>query len=296
MNRKKNIAILTLAIAATGLAAAPALAENPGYAPGDLVLAFQNPGGTTGSDRTLYVSLGNTATLFRQGEAGTAGAVNLLNIVNIGDALISAFGANWASELTLYAGLSGVWGTSPLANNNLMNGDPNRTLYVSKARVGVGTVGEANSSAWAINSDTVMSTAANGMMNQNTFFELNGTSGVFMSLTDASTIDDQNPIGGNAFNNVFAGGVQQQGSGSTFGNFGPVNNAEFALDLYRVLAKTNAPGQIDGPSRQGTYEGTVVIDQTGNVSFVTTAVPEPSAGALIAVALGMAGFVRRRRA
>lgn len=297
MTCKKNIAALTLAIAASGMAAAPALAQNPGYTPGDLVLFFQNPGGTTGSDRTLYVSLGNTATLFRQGEAGTAGAVNLLNIVNIGDALISAFGANWASELTLYAGLSGVWGTG--LGTSLQNGDPSRTLYVSNARLGVGTVGQANSTPWSINNDTAMSNAANGMANQNNLFETKGTSGVYMSLTGESTIDNQNPISnglqGNAFNDVFAGGVQQQGSGSSFGSFGPVNNVEFALDLYRILATTTASGQVGGPNRQGTYEGTVVIDQTGNVSFVTTAVPEPSAGALLAVSLGMAGFVRRRR-
>lgn len=299
MNRKKNIAILTLAIAATGMAAASASAQNPGYTPGDLVLTFQNPGGSIGSDRTLYVSLGNTATLFRQGEAGVGGAVNLLNIVNIGDALISAFGANWASEITLHAGLSGVWGTSPLAVNTLQNGDPNRTLYVSSPRLGLGTVGQANSTAWAINTDTGMTNAANGMMNQNTVFEVNGTSGIYMSLTDESTIDDQNPISGglqgNAFNNVFAGGIQQQGSAGSFGNFGQVENVEFALDLYRILAKTNAPGQVDGPGRVGTYEGTVVIDQDGDVSFVTTAVPEPSAGLLLAASLGMAGFIRHRR-
>ncbi|RYD73928.1 MAG: hypothetical protein EOP84_20745, partial [Verrucomicrobiaceae bacterium] len=181
MNRKKNIALLALTISVSGMASAPVSAQNPNYTPGDLILAFQNPGGSIGSDQTLYVNLGNTATLYRQGGAGTAGATNLLNIVNISSALISAFGANWASEITLHAGLAGVWGTASSLSNTLDHGDPNRTLYVSRARSGAGTVGEANSPGWVIGSDTGMSAGANGIVAQNNVLETQYLTGIAQS-------------------------------------------------------------------------------------------------------------------
>ena len=289
------MAILALSISA--MAAAPALAQNPNYTAGDLVLTFQNPGGAVGADQTLYVNLGNAATLFRQGGVGTDGASNLLNIVNIGSTLISAFGANWASEITLHAGLAGVWGTASSLSSDLQNGDPNRTLYVSRARQGAGTLGQANSPGWTIPTDTGMSAGANGITAQNHVLESEYLTGVALSPIGVSTIDDQNPLfgpgdQGTAFG-AFATGIQQQGAAGSFGSMGPVNNVEFALDLYRILAKNNVAGQVGGNLREGSFEGTVVIDGSGNVSFL--AVPEPSAAAFLACSMGALGFIRRRR-
>lgn len=293
--RKKNLAILALAVSASAMAAAPAQAQNTTYAPGDLVLYFQNPGGTTGADQTVYVNLGNTATLFRQGGVGTAGATNLLNIVNISSTLISAFGANWASELTLYAGLAGTWSSSP--GTTLQNGDPARTLYVSQSRASGGIAGQAGSTGYSILGNTAMTTGAGRIIGQNNVLETDFTGTVGISSLGNSGIDDQNPftipgVQGTAFA-TFAGGVQQQGSATSFGAFGPVTGVEYALDLYRILAATGVTGQVDGPLREGTFEGTVVLDNAGNVSFV--AVPEPSTAALLGAAVGIAGFVRRRR-
>lgn len=294
MNRSKKMAFVAFAALATSMASVHA--QNPSYAPGDLVLFFQNPGGTTGGSETLYVNLGNTATF--RGAAAGADAANQQNFINISSELTAAFGANWASETTLYAGLAGVWGTS-VTNATLQNGDPHRTLYVSQARAGIGTVGEANSAGWTINSDTGMTSGASNITTQNNVFEVNGTGPILQADAGTSQIDNQNQflapgVQGTAFG-TFGGGVQQGGSDSQFGNFGGVPGVEFALDLYRILARNNVSGQVGGTVRQGSFEGTVVLDSLGNVSFLTTAIPEPSSALLVGL-LGMVGLVGRRRA
>ena len=55
----------------------------------------------------------------------------------------------------------------------------------------------------------------------------------------------------------------------TFGSFGAAGTVEFALDLYRILGKDNAAGQVAGPLREGTFEGTVTINSSGQVSFIS---------------------------
>ncbi len=273
-----------------GLAALPAGAANTFYAPGDLVLYFQQEGGTN----TVYANLGNTATAFR--DATTSN----VNFLNLNSTLTSAFGANWATESTIYAGLAGVWGTST-TNSTLTNGDPHRTLYVSSSRSSVGTVGVANSTGWDLVTagNGAMNSGSTGMFSMNNTFETQYDAQATVSLTSISTIDDQNPFSspglqGNAFG-AFAGGVQQKGSLSIFGDFGgAVGETEFALDLYRILAKNNISGQVAGDLRIGSYEGTVTVGSTGQVSFL--AIPEPSSTVLIGLTAGALVLRRRRSA
>ena len=299
-----RLTLAARAILAAGALAAPAGAANSAYTVGDLVLAFQQEGGSN----TVYVTLGNTATQFRGAAAG-ADAPNKLNIININSQLTAAFGSSWASQTNIYAGLSGVWGTAGGLNNSLQNGDPNRTLYVSQSRTTLGAPDTAGSTGWVVGGDGAMSSGANAMVDLHNVFATGLVSDLdsdtfadeqsgaaLVSPVGFSRIDDNNPflgagIQGNAFG-IFGGGVQQAGTASTLGNMGPVQDIEFALDLYRILAKTNAPGQVGGVLRQGSYEGTVVLDSLGNVSFMT--VPEPSATALFAIA-GGATLLRRRR-
>ncbi len=258
-------AILQGALAAAMLM--PANAENPNYAPGDLVLYFQQEGGTN----TVYANLGNAATGFRGASAGP-GATNQVNFKNVSAELELAFGAGWASDPTVYAGLAGVWGTDG-EDESLQNGDPSRTLYVSKSRNSVGTVGSAGSTALNVNTDTGMDTGSSRIFNQNNAFDQNYLTAFAVSPTGTSNIDNQNPFLAPGVQDVafgiFTGGVQQAGNAGSFGTFGAAGSVEFALDLYRILGKTGLPGQVAGNLRQGSFEGTVTVNSSGMVSFIS---------------------------
>lgn len=279
------------------LAAGSASAANSFYAPGDLVLYFQQEGGTN----TVYVSLGNAANLYRGVATGTAadGGLSQLNIVNINPTLVAAFGANWATSSTVYAGLAGVYGASP-SSTILNNSEPERTLYLSSSRDNVGTIGIAESIGFDLSlaGNTAMTGASNGIITQNNVFEVNYDAQQTVSLAGLSQIDNQNPfsspgIQGNAFQGNIEGGVQQQGATGTFGDFG-FGSTEFALDLFRVQATNNIAGQIGfgDANRLGTFEGTVTVGTDGGVSFL---VPEPSSTALVGIAAGAMLLRRRRR-
>jgi len=261
------------------------IAKTPDYSAGDLVLFFQKPG----SSSTVYARLGNAATDFR-GPAAGADAADKVNFLNINNALISAFGSGWASDNAIYAGVAGVWGTDPY-DNTLQNGDPSRTLYVSSPRNAVGTIGQANSTQWIMAGNTQMTSGASGIYNQNNILTTQYTDGVVVVDTSVSQIDDQNPLNssplgtfyqGPAFQGAFEGGVQQANPVS-FGEFDLAGKATFALDLYRILATTGVTGQVGGTARQGSYEGTVTVNATGQVSFIPQAPqgPKYSAGDLV---------------
>lgn len=247
----------------------PAFAQNANHAPGDLVMFFQK----TGSTNTVYARLGNAAVNFRGAAAGPDVA-NQVAFLNINTELTAAFGAGWASDAGLYAGLAAVWGTST-TSATLQDGDPHRTLYVSCPRTSVGTIGSANSTGWdmTLAGNNAMTSGAQGITSMNTVLETNYTAAVVVSPIPPSFIAEQNPISGgvqgNAFNNTFAGGVQQAGSATTFGSFGAAGDVEFALDLYRILARNNVSGQVAGDLRAGSYEGTITLNSSGQVSFIT---------------------------
>lgn len=258
---------------AFALSAMSANAQNPNYAPGDLVLYFQQEGGA----KTVYANLGNAANLYRGAAAGP-GAANNINFLDISAELVSAFGAGWASDTSVYAGLAAVWGTSATNAVSLQNGDPHRTVYVSSPRSDVGTVGQSNSTGWDLTlaGDTAMTGAASGILSQNNTLETVYSTAVAVSPTTTSTIDEQNPfsfpgVQGNAFQGNLAGGVQQVGTTGTFGSgsFGAAGTVEFALDLFRLLARNTVVGQVGGAVRVGSYEGTITVNGSGKVSFLS---------------------------
>jgi hypothetical protein len=247
-------------------------------APGDLILFFQKPGVTN----TVYANLGNAATLYRGAESGPSAANQALDIININTTLVDAFGAGWASDPDIYAGLSGVRSNS--AGTGVTNGDQNRTLYVSRSRPNVGTVGAAGAIPFNLVSAGSLTAGATNMLGMNTNFATrlpNLTQGRITTL-ELSVIDDQNPttlagMQGTAFN-MFVGGVQQRGSASAFGTFGPAGQVEFALDLQRLVPDATVhPGEVEGPSRTGTYEGTITVGTNGSVSFITQGTAPSSA-------------------
>lgn len=271
------------AVAALLLAGATGLrADNTFYAPGDLMLYFQELNAT---GKTIYVSLGSAANDFRGAATGTAGQPNAIDISDLGAQLTSTFGSNWKDRTDVYVGLAAVWGNSA-TSSALQDGDPHRTLYVSQPRSSVGTLGQPGSNVPSLNTNGGMTTGASGILQMSFVFDdASGTNGYNQAVLELpksiSTIDDQNSftvIGATVLQEpafgVFSGGVQQQGTAGGLGNFGPVNNVEFALDLYRIPARTNistpvAQVGLGETVRLGTLEGTIVIDQNGKVSFLT---------------------------
>ena len=296
---------ITTALAAVAVSAAvnSAYSQNNAYVAGDLVLSFQNPGGTVGSTNTILVRLGGTAA-FRDATSSQ------LNIINIGTALSNAttgFGTSWASSTTLFASLSGVWGTSS-TSPALQNLDPHRTLYVSNVRqiiggsYGTAGVAQETGAAPATNGISAQNVGASGMLAQNGRLEegplaINGiaTQNPFSETVTTSNLDDQQP-GGNS-GDAFSAGLSDIGDQGETGNvatFAGVNNIEFALDLYRLQTRNDIAGQygLGDANFIGEFQGTVVIANDGNVSFI--AVPEPSTYAFLGLgALALAAAVRR---
>jgi hypothetical protein len=299
---KNKLRVLALAAGSLAITMAGANAANSFYTAGDLVLYCHQEGGTN----TVYVDLGNAATVFRGTSTG-ADAANALNLIDISAQLNAAFGASWATATNLYMGVAGFVGTSN-TSTVLTNSDPQRTLYVGQSRDMVGAVGSAQSTGYTVNTDAGMSSGSTGMQSMIApFADATGANGynaaAVVSPSSVSAITTQNPflapgIQGDAFNSTFAGGVQQVGTAGTFAaSFGAVSNVEFAVDLYRIQAKNTLAGQVGfgEPLRAGTYEGTVTLDSAGSVSFQTSAVPEPATYALFGSAALVIGFVAVRR-
>ncbi len=295
---------------ACGVIIAPAEAQNSFHAPSDLVLTFQNPGGLVGSSQTVTVALGNVSTMFRDAVDGSVFSPNAANITNLGTVLQSTFGdtANgvfWYDQPSLWMGAIGFRGTSPTATQ-LLDLDPQQTIYFTKLREGVGTVGFANSPTptTIANSGSGITSAMQQVKEQ---IEQFGTAAVFVQGTGTSFIDDQNPFtGGNpAFGQSTAyafigGGVQDNFAAGPYGVFGTAGSVEMALDLYRIqnrndITPPNGTGTQYGlgqPIGQGEYLGTITLNQAGQVAFSAN-VPEPSAAVLLGVAT--LGLISRRR-
>lgn len=258
-------ALITLGLATTSLHA-----QNPFFDAGDLILFFQKPG----NNNTIYVGLGSATSLYRGTASGPDAGLQQLNIVNLNTELTNAFGAGWAADTGIYAGLIACRTSS--TGVTVTNGDPTRTFYVSRARETVGSLGEASSTTWDLSLSNPFTGGATQIVSFGNTFETNYTTKAAISPVDISTIDNQNPflapgIQDTAFN-AFQGGVQQAGSATAFGTMGAAGQVEFALDLYRVLSRTtgsNSASIITGPDKIGSYEGTIVIGTDGNVSFLT---------------------------
>jgi hypothetical protein len=294
----KSILTASIAAAAVVLVSASANAQNNFFAPGDLVLTFQNPGGATGSDQTLYVGLGSAAFTFRDATS------NLINIVNIGSALTTAFGFNWFDASTLYWGAvaaeSSSSNTTTVASST---NDPHRTSYVTKGRTlnidGNLGIGGTTTNGVSLTSNTARTSSASNIIAVLNQLETLGTTAVLQLDTGASTIDNQNPftvpfVQSTAYG-VYSGGVQSPFGAGNLGSLGPVTGVESALDLFRLQAANTISGQNGfGESiPNGRFEGTLVIDNGGNVSFIV--VPEPASVALLGLAAGVAAFARRRK-
>lgn len=294
-----------LALAAIGgLLALPAsshAAADPQYDTNDLMLFFQNPTGTTGSDTLVLYSLGSTWSVFRSaatpGDPTFGGTISLGNINTL---LTSTYGATWNATTSIFAGGAGQNGSTNAIATSVSNGDYARTVYVTKPRAGAGTVGSANSATAAYNpANTGTASAISGSNNVMT-----GQSNPYAVLNTATTVDDQNPFSptpttpGTAYTSIIGGVQGALLSGGSY-SLGSVSNVVLGLDLYRITPSLNGASawqnvnSISGVTAgQGYYLGTITLSDNGDVNFV--AIPEPSTASLLALA-GISAWVAARR-
>jgi hypothetical protein len=256
-------------LAASGMSQGFLLAQNAFFAPGDLILFFQKPGSTD----SVVVGLGSAANLYRGTQAGPTGNRQATNIIKI-DTQLAGLDPNWQTSTSVYAGAVATFSNN---SSGVATGDQSRTLYATKSRSTVGTVGNPGAPTWDFSTSFANTTGATQVLGFANAFETNFNAAAVIAPINISKVDTDNPftnlglgIQGTAYK-AFVGGVQQRGSASTFGAFGPVASPQFLLDLFRLAPEANgfSVGEVSGPKNIGTYEGTIVIDSEGWVSFVT---------------------------
>ena len=248
----------------------------------------------------------NRRRIARMIREGDLGEIRHVNIANIGSQLsngTTGFGSSWYDSTSLWMGAAAVRSTGTTTTTQV-NGDPNRTLYISQGRSTAGTAGSANSAGWGGFSNGDMTTGATAINNAVNRMETQSSTTTLVEGTATSNFDNQNPFNilGQPVTSygIFPGGVMASFGASNLGSLGGVTGVEAALDLYRILATTNPSGTVveSGESAfNGSFQGTFVINSSGDVSYLApVAVPEPTTmGATLALGLVAAGIRRRRR-
>ena len=297
------VAAFAGAIAATPLGARAA--ADDAYTANDVLLLFQNPGGTVGTDQVVYYSLGSTYNVFR--EAATPGSGSFgttISLGNINTILTTTFGADWTGgSSTIFTGAAGQNGNTGSLNTSITNGDYARTVYVTKPRSGVGTVGEANSSSPLF--DPAQTAVAGNIAGANNITGMTQPGAVHFNDTNIETynpISNGNP--GTAYGAI-SGGIQSAlGTGSTFGNI----SAVMLLDLYRVTKTTgtnssnstlwhnsnNITATYSNNSYPGSngaradYLGTIIVSANGDVNFTARSASAPVAQVPVITSAGSA--------
>jgi hypothetical protein len=257
---KTKKAISLLAAAGMALASTAVNAATTAYTNGDIFLGFRQ----TGNSNSLLINIGQAGG-YRDGT--TTGA---LSLGNLGADLNAWYGGTgWASDATVFWGVVGTIQSS-------INGDTASTLYASKPESVFGTP----ETGYARANVTTQNIARSNIVSMSSAYAgqtstANSNVALLQSNSATNSWASWNP-GGQSFS--YFSGME--------GNFGS-GVASAALDLFRMPTGTGT----------GTYEGTFTIDNSGVVSFGTSApgaVPEPSRVSFAGMGRG-ALLLRRRR-
>jgi hypothetical protein len=275
---------LGLLILVSAVQAAP---DNDGYQSGDLLMYFRNPSGSINNDRVVGFSLGSTWNVFRRAATptdptfGTVIPLGNINTFLSSSTASGGYGSDWTGlSSSIWVGAVGQHGPDNQGTGTV-EGDYARTVYVSKARLGAGDYGQANSEPLTmLPGGTATQASISG--------QIGGSGGPFMgsstplSQTDdfASTIVDNNQIGDNGYT-LYEGGLMAQVSSTPY-SYGAISNVVAALDIFRQTPVLNASGwqninNIEGVvAREGYYLGTVTLSSNGVVHFVPVGAGAPA--------------------
>ena len=284
--------LLALAISLVPLCEQSKASPDDSYQQNDLLLFLLNPTGTTGTDRVVLFSLGSTWNVFRKAATPndpTLGSV--ISLGNINTILTSTYGADWTGlSSSLFLGAVGQNGSTSSLSSAVSNGDFARTVYVTKPRLGAGSVGVANSSAAAVNTGNSAGVAgaiagANSIAGNTDVVTSNPVNLPNSGNEGAASLVSQNPFGptgapATAYTAI-QGGVVGETTNAPY-NLGSVSNVVNALDLYRVTPSTSGStawqnlNNISGVTAgQGYYLGTLTLSDNGDVNFVARQ-PDPA--------------------
>ena len=226
------------------------------YTLGDILVGFQATGGTGAGNNYVY-NLGQGPS-FRS-------AVATVNAGTIGADLAAVYGTNWFTRTDLLWTIAGVRTNATFGPDatSVVDGDPARTLYISKGAAGLGT-STPNST---IASATVGTGATRMIDAQNGFRTTNGTlartptagssgRGVIQGTGDINSWSsrvDNTPF------TIFTSNVKQ-----AFGRAGTLSY----LDLYRILGRNDLAGTAESAGvGVSVLQGTFTIDAAGNIKF-----------------------------
>jgi hypothetical protein len=255
-------------LTAAGLAclASAAQAAVVTYSDGDLFLGFRATANSPGLTQTYLVDIGQ-ASIYRDAN----GTIALSNIGSIAADLAALYGANWYTRDDLFWGIvGGVFATG--------NGDVENTLYATRVEPALNTF----ATPWKQRSDSQQGVTESKIQGLKNFYvgqtsTANSNFGIIQNTSDVNNWASFEPGGANS------------NATTSFGTWNPTIEGKVSegLDLFRMAPSTTA-------NTDGSLEGTFKLGSNGAVTF-TSAVPEPSALALVALGGGALGFSRRRR-
>ena len=283
MKKNTNGTSAMLALACAALFASTNANATLAYNDGDLILGFRATGGT-GASTDYLVNLGSDSSFL------TGSSQLTLNVGNIAADLSSIFGAGWKTRSDLFWSVSGV---QKFAGNTL----PNNSMFATNAETTIGALGTQNSTAWPRVSSFGAGTPALKIQSMATKFTL-GTTGAISGTDQIESTNSafaliQPTSQTNSFASFMPNGINTTGAsaygyfnGTTGieGNFGS-GTAGTVLDLYSLT-----PG-----SGASSFIGNFSINDSAQVTYTPTGVPEPTSIAILGAGAAMLGMVRRRR-